>query len=295
VLEPVLPAWSRGFSEHDWQIVASWNPEWSLTDVLANFDSCDLFARYLVENGAGRGTYHAALFGYCFLNDVGYLDGRAEPGRLTIRTMFDAACRHLAPSFEEFSAQMRALCQTMLVRRPVVVVLDAGRVSWRCELEQAAELAALLPDLEGALAGAFGADGAESAIASGGVGSLTLAHRPPGFGLSLRLDDAAVRAANATALERLRADGDTCCYLQLDDLVVLHGLEDWSDPVLAVLWLCCRRRHGMSQPGVVERVGRLGPDHDRFVVHCPAGPDPAAIRALVSATFGPRRTLVRRF
>lgn len=286
----MLPEWSAEFTDHDWHLVAAWNPGWSLTDVLANYDMCDLFARYLVENGAGRGTYHAALFGYCFLNDVQYLDAGAQPSRFAIQAMFDAACRHLAASFEAFAAEMRAAVLALVIRQPIVVALDCGAARWQTELAHAGQLGTIEHSerLDGVLAAAFRTPGIESTMWESELGSVKLAYHPPAFRLTALLDESALAAGNAAVLDSLGDGENTCYYQQLDQLVVLHGARSRNDPIMSVVRLCRARRYGGAAPGTIERAGRRG-RREHFVVHSPAGTDPAAVRALVSARFGPCR------
>lgn len=291
--EPVPPWWHDGIGERDWRVVATWNPEWQLADVLADYDTCDLFARFLIETGAGDGTYHAALFGYCFLNGMRYVQRRA---------MFDAACRNLAPDFERFAAEMRAASTAAAARQPVALAMRCGTVHWHDEFEHADQFhdelvgvgygSRLAPDF----GRAFREPGAELVIGRNTIGSALLRSEPPAFRLTAVLDGQAVAEHNGTALRRLRADRDTCCYLQLDTLVVLHEPDAWhDDAVLALLRLCCQRRYGQSHPGIIERVGRPGRHRDYFVVHCPAGPEPDAVREVLTARHHRMDVVVRPF
>ena len=294
-----MPRPGGALGDRDWALVVGWNPDSTLTDVLADYDTCDLFARYLVENGAGRGTYHAAIFGYCYLNGVRYLDAGTQQSRLVVEAMFQAACRHLAPGFEQFAADMQAAARAAAARQPVVLALDCGALSWRDEVPHVARVYGLLAELGFAgrldddFARAAQSGGAELVLRETALGLLRLVAEPPGFRLTASLDATAVAAANAAALDRLRSDRDTCCYLQLDDLVLLHGPDPRHDALLAVLRLCVHRRYGHAHPGIVEHIGRPGRDY--FVVHCPAGPDPDAVRALLLAHHPTHRVVIRPF
>lgn len=318
----------------DGQPVAGWSPQWTLADVLGGYQSCDVFARYLVEHGAAAGTYHAALFGYCYLNQLRHLEAGTERDQLAgaflpagehpvgclshmiyngaahlsddaVSGMFLTVCEHLGGSFERFQTDLtRAAAQANgieVATRPVVVTLRSQRVRRRVEIGYAARLCSALADLgltepiEPGMQRAMLMPGVESVVHSSRLVSVALVYRAPAFQLTATLDEPAVHAHNVALLQRLRRHRDTCCYLQLDDLVLLYQASEETEPALAMVRLCGQQVHDGGHPGVIERVGRPGDDGDLVVVHCPTGQDPSGVHALVCAQHAPRKVVIHPF
>lgn len=301
---------------------------WSLVDVLGNYHACDVFARYLVEDGAGNGSYHAALFGYCYLRDVRHLDAGAARDQLVapylpageypvdclsyvaydseghlsddaIHGMFVTVCEHLQTDFERFIADLGSARDATVSAQPAVVAFQSERARCTVHIARADQLGASLPELglgrlEPDLVRAFEARGTESVVCESAFVSVVLGYRDSTFRLTATVSEHAVDAHNAMLLARLQQHRDTCCYLQLDGFVMLYELRGWDDVIMAFLQLCCTHRHGNAHPGVIERIGLAGHD-DYLVVHCPTGQDPTAVHALVSAQHRRRKVVVRPF
>lgn len=319
---------SAAVSDDDRRIIAEWRAGCSLLDVLVDYRTCDLFARHLVETGAGRGAYHAALFGYSYLNDLRTMNAGAERDELVrpylaggeysvdcllhvrrqadrnltdeqLGDMFAIVAQCLAPGFERFCATMEAACRELVSEPPVTVTVRSARTEWRAELARAGELHARLAQagLPDSLEPDFRAvyQGAETTVRDNGLVTVSLAYAAGAFRLTATLTDDAVAAHNTAVLGRLRQDRDTCCYLQLDDLVVLFDPAKHADPVLAFVRLGCLDTYGHAHPGLIERVGRPGPGRDYFVVHCPSGPSPRPVRTLVLANEPSRKVAIHPF
>lgn len=316
--------------DDDLLTAAGWDSGWSLTDVLASYQTCDVFARYLVEHGAGLGTYHAALFGYVYLNQLRYLAPGAERDQLVspyldggehpvdrlsglphrdrlsdeeLATMFEAVCDQLGDGFQRFTADMgsaRSAAVSAAVWAQRMSVTFHGR---RFELH-ASELCAALDEvampgeLEAGLAEAVRQRGIERVLRASPLLSLVVSHDGHAFELAAVPDVEAVRGGNSAILARLEDHRDTCCYLQLDGFVMVYDTREWDPLLTAFLQLCCLRSYGQSHPGVVERIGALEGDDrdgDYFVVHCPTGQDPAAVRAEVGAAHPHRKIVIHPF
>jgi hypothetical protein len=296
----------------------------TLTEVLADYQECAVFARYLVQHGAGNGSYHAALFGYCYLNDLRHLPAGMERDRLVapylctgehpadclsyvtddgaghlsddaVDGMFDTVCRHLDAPFARFQAELAAARYAAVPVWPLLLTVRSGPFAWHAELPHAAVLHPVVPDMESGLVHAADAPHTEHVVHADELLSLVLVHDATTFLLTAELPAAAVAAHNDAVLDRLREDRDSCCYLQLDEFVLLYDAGDRDGAALALLQLCCTQQYDAAHPGVIERIGRLGPGRDYFVMHSPAGPDPAVVRSLVAERHAPAKVVVRPF
>jgi hypothetical protein len=311
-------------SDHDVLVTAGWHPGWSLSDVLAGYETCDVFARYLVEHGADHGTYHAALFGYLYLNQLRFLDAGPERDALVtpylaggehpvdclngvaagatalsdaaLEGMFGAVCAHLERSFQRFNADLGETAPGAIAAQRLRVAFRALHFELHAfELAAALDGVAMPGELELGLERAAQAHGARWPLRDSQLVTLTVAQDGDGFQLVATPHEDAVGTSNAALLGRLAHHRDTCCYLQLDDFVMLYDTRDWDPLLMALLQLCCTRRYGHAHPGVIERIGPLDDDGDYFVVHCPTGQDPAAVRDLVSAMHPNRKIVIHPF